>query len=62
MRRHDRAGDPVNLAPLQFCKKSSSIHDNVANFTATRFSCTNRNTHCDTAHGVQMMNDEANHT
>ena len=38
------AGDPVNLAPLQLGKKSSRIHDNGGNITATRFSCTKRDT------------------
>src|SRR5439155_25721822 len=44
--RHDRVRDcdPVNFPSLELGKKSSRIHDNRGNITATRFSCTKRDT------------------
>jgi hypothetical protein len=39
----------LRLAPLQLSQKSSRIHDNRGNVTATGFLCTNRNTHYDAA-------------
>ena len=39
--RHDRVsdGDPVDLASLQLGKKSSRVHDDAGDVTATHFLC-----------------------
>ena len=50
-------GDRVNLAPFQLGQKNSRIHDNAGDVTATRFLCTNRNTHCETTRAVQVANE-----
>src|SRR5207237_1771575 len=57
--RHNRVrnGDPVNLAPFQLGKKCSRIHDNGGKVKATRFLCTNRNTHRDGVHTVQLVTE-----